>query len=72
MGRPGAPGASRRAAGVADASVTKRKKDDKERGQEAGPRRAARKPKITVADEVDLREFVGVYQEDTYSDIHLR
>jgi hypothetical protein len=24
-----------------------------------------------VADEVDLREFVGTYQEDTYSDISL-
>ncbi len=47
----------------------KRKKDDDAKKTAAGKRSA--RPKITVADEVDLREFVGTYKEDTYSDITL-
>jgi translation initiation factor IF-2 len=47
----------------------KRKKDDDAKKTPAGKRSA--RPKITVADEVDLREFVGTYKEDTYSDISL-
>ena len=47
----------------------KRKKDDDAKKTPAGKRSA--RPKITVADEVDLREFVGTYHEDTYSDISL-
>ena len=49
--------------------VTKRKKEDDKDKKPAAKRGA--KPKITVADEVDLREFVGAYEEDTYSDISL-
>ncbi|HVE66027.1 MAG TPA: translation initiation factor IF-2, partial [Thermoanaerobaculia bacterium] len=47
----------------------KRKKDDKD--DKKPVKKGGAKPKITVADEVDLREFVGTYKEDTYSDIHL-
>jgi translation initiation factor IF-2 len=72
MGRPGAPGVGRAAPpAVADRPSTKRKKDDKETEAKKQVKKGGAKPKITVADEVDLREFVGVYQEDTYSDIHL-
>ena len=49
--------------------VTKRKKED-DKDKKPATKRGA-KPKITVADEVDLREFVGAYEEDTYSDISL-
>jgi translation initiation factor IF-2 len=52
-----------------DRPVTKRKKEDDKDKKPAAKRGA--KPKITVADEVDLREFVGAYEEDTYSDISL-
>jgi translation initiation factor IF-2 len=48
----------------------RRKKDSAEDAKKQVKKGGA-KPKITVADEVDIREFVGVYQEDTYSDIHL-
>ncbi|HVE66546.1 MAG TPA: translation initiation factor IF-2, partial [Thermoanaerobaculia bacterium] len=50
-------------------SGVKRKKDDKD--DKKPVKKGGAKPKITVADEVDLREFVGAYKEDTYSDIHL-
>ncbi len=64
--RPGAvgrtaPAPSERGPGI------KRKKDDDAKKTPAGKR--SPRPKITVADEVDLREFVGTYKEDTYSDI---
>src|SRR4029077_20914774 len=49
--------------------LAKRKKDAEDAKKSA--KKGGAKPKITVADEVDLREFVGVYQEDTYSDITL-
>jgi translation initiation factor IF-2 len=72
IGRPGAPGVGRAAPpAVSDRPSTKRKKDDKESEAKKQVKKGGAKPKITVADEVDLREFVGVYQEDTYSDIHL-
>jgi translation initiation factor IF-2 len=72
MGRPGGPPIGRAAPPApADRPSTKRKKDDKESEAKKPAKKGGAKPKITVADEVDLREFVGVYQEDTYSDITL-
>jgi translation initiation factor IF-2 len=72
MGRPGAPPIGRAAPpATAERPSTKRKKDDKESEAKKPAKKGGAKPKITVADEVDLREFVGVYQEDTYSDITL-
>ena len=74
MGPAGRPGAvvARGAAAVpvSDRGTAKRKKDDKDDAKKPAKKGGA-KPKITVADEVDLREFVGTYQEDTYSDISL-
>ena len=68
--RPGAP-VGRTAPRPASASrPAKRKKADEDAKKTAAGKRSAR-PKITVADEVDLREFVGTYKEDTYSDISL-
>jgi translation initiation factor IF-2 len=67
--RPGAP-VGRAAAAEPGRGPTKRKKDDDAAKKTPAGKRSAR-PKITVADEVDLREFVGTYQEDTYSDISL-
>ena len=72
MGRPAGPAGARGAAppaGLERAGV-KRKKDEKEDAKKPVKKGGA-KPKITVADEVDLREFVGAYEEDTYSDITL-
>jgi translation initiation factor IF-2 len=72
MGRPGGPPIGRTAPpATAERPSTKRKKDDKESEAKKPAKKGGAKPKITVADEVDLREFVGVYQEDTYSDITL-
>jgi translation initiation factor IF-2 len=70
-GRPGAV-ATRGAAAVpvSERGTAKRKKDDKDDAKKPAKKGGA-KPKITVADEVDLREFVGTYKEDTYSDISL-
>jgi translation initiation factor IF-2 len=77
--RPGGParpgGPMGRPAGTApplsaDRAGVKRKKDEKEDAKKPVKKGGA-KPKITVADEVDLREFVGAYEEDTYSDITL-
>jgi len=70
-GRPGS-GPARPAAPplVAERAGTKRKKEDEKDTKKPAAKRGA-KPKITVADEVDLREFVGAYEEDTYSDITL-
>jgi translation initiation factor IF-2 len=67
--RPGAP-VGRAAAGLPERGPVKRKKDDESAKKTPAGKRSAR-PKITVADEVDLREFVGTYKEDTYSDISL-
>ncbi|HEY3174070.1 MAG TPA: translation initiation factor IF-2 [Thermoanaerobaculia bacterium] len=71
-GRPGiGPGRGAAAAPpVAERAGTKRKKEDEKDTKKPAAKRGA-KPKITVADEVDLREFVGAYEEDTYSDITL-
>jgi len=66
--RPGAP-VGRATAAEPGRGPTKRKKEDDAKKAAAGKR--SPRPKITVADEVDLREFVGTYQEDTYSDISL-
>ena len=68
--RPGAP-AGRTAPAGADRGAPKRKKDSEEEKKKAAAGKRGARPKITVADEVDLREFVGTYQEDTYSDITL-
>jgi translation initiation factor IF-2 len=74
-GPPGRPAGPASARGVAPPVTTeragvKRKKDEKEEAKKPAKKGGA-KPKITVADEVDLREFVGAYEEDTYSDITL-
>ena len=67
--RPGAPvGRTAPTPGERGPAI-KRKKEDDAKKTAAGKRSA--RPKITVADEVDLREFVGTYKEDTYSDISL-
>jgi translation initiation factor IF-2 len=63
IGRTGAP--------LPERGPAKRKKDDKEDAKKAAAGKRGARPKITVADEVDLREFVGTYKEDTYSDISL-
>ena len=74
LGGPPRPGAGapmgRTASGLPERGPVKRKKDDESAKKTPAGKRSAR-PKITVADEVDLREFVGTYQEDTYSDISL-
>jgi translation initiation factor IF-2 len=71
LGRPMGP-AGRTAAPPpsAERGPAKRKKEDEKDAKKPAAKRGA-KPKITVADEVDLREFVGAYEEDTYSDISL-
>ncbi len=72
-GRPAAGGPGVRAASataLSDRGPAKRKKDEKEEAKKPAKKGGA-KPKITVADEVDLREFVGAFEEDTYSDITL-
>jgi translation initiation factor IF-2 len=67
--RPGAPVGRTAPAPSERGPGIKRKKDDDAKKTPAGKRSA--RPKITVADEVDLRDFVGTYKEDTYSDITL-
>jgi translation initiation factor IF-2 len=70
--RPGGPPGARVAPAAAAperGGLAKRKKDAEEAKKSA--KKGGAKPKITVADEVDLREFVGAYEEDTYSDITL-
>ena len=73
MGGPARPGApvGRTVPTGPDRGPVKRKKDDKEDQKKAAAGKRGARPKITVADEVDLREFVGTYKEDTYSDISL-
>ena len=68
--RPGAPVGRSTAPAAPERGPAKRKKADEDAKKTAAGKRSAR-PKITVADEVDLREFVGTYKEDTYSDISL-
>ncbi|HEY1251136.1 MAG TPA: translation initiation factor IF-2 [Thermoanaerobaculia bacterium] len=70
--RPGAPlGRTGPATPERGGGPVKRKKDDKDDAKKGPAAKRGARPKITVADEVDLREFVGTYQEDTYSDISL-
>ncbi len=71
-GRPAGLAAGRPAPPVLspERPAGKRKKEDKEEAKKPAKRGGA-KPKITIADEVDLREFVGAFEEDTYSDIVL-
>jgi translation initiation factor IF-2 len=69
-GRPMGPGRTAALPPVAERGPVKRKKEDEKDSKKPAAKRGA-KPKITVADEVDLREFVGAYEEDTYSDISL-
>ncbi len=73
MGGPARPGApvGRTVPPGPERGPVKRKKDDKEDQKKAAAGKRGARPKITVADEVDLREFVGTYKEDTYSDISL-
>ena len=70
--RPGAAGGAARVpvAAAPERGAVKRKKDEKEEPKKTAKKGGA-KPKITVADEVDLREFVGAFEEDTYADITL-
>ncbi|MEP6994201.1 MAG: translation initiation factor IF-2 N-terminal domain-containing protein, partial [Acidobacteriota bacterium] len=68
--RPGVP-LGRTSPAAPERGPAKRKKDDKEEAKKTAAGKRGARPKITVADEVDLREFVGTYQEDTYSDISL-
>ncbi len=68
--RPGAP-VGRTAPAGPERGAAKRKKDSEDEKKKAAAGKRGARPKITVADEVDLREFVGTYQEDTYSDISL-
>ena len=70
LGRPMGPGRAAAPPPVAERGPAKRKKEDEKDTKKPAAKRGA-KPKITVADEVDLREFVGAYEEDTYSDISL-
>src|SRR5215831_12524198 len=72
LSRPGSPAVARGVPppAASDRAATKRKKDEKDEAKKPAKKGGA-KPKITVADEVDLREFVGAYEEDTYSDITL-
>ncbi|HSS45147.1 MAG TPA: translation initiation factor IF-2, partial [Thermoanaerobaculia bacterium] len=69
-GRPGAVPSRTELPSGSERGAAKRKKDEKEEAKKTAKKGGA-KPKITVADEVDLREFVGAYEEDTYSDITL-
>src|SRR5258706_4978770 len=74
---PGRPGVVRRPGGPetsavpveTDAKAARRKKD--EEAKKTAAKKVGTRPKINAADEVDLRDFVGEYQEDTYSDITL-
>ena len=68
-GRPLRPGAAEPPAPADDAKALRRKKE--EESKKAAAKKTGARPKINPADEVDLRDFVGEYQEDTYSDITL-
>ena len=68
---PMGPGRARRPAARAGARPGRSARRRTRRTRRRPPAKRGAKPKITVADEVDLREFVGAYEEDTYSDISL-
>jgi translation initiation factor IF-2 len=52
-----------------DVKSARRKKE--EESKKAAAKKTGARPKINAADEVDLRDYVGEYREDTYSDITL-
>ena len=68
-GRPMRPGAIEPPAPPDDNKALRRKKE--EESKKAAAKKTGARPKINAADEVDLRDFVGEYREDTYSDITL-
>ncbi|HET9793164.1 MAG TPA: translation initiation factor IF-2 [Thermoanaerobaculia bacterium] len=68
-GRPVRPGAIEPPVPADDAKALRRKKE--EESKKAAAKKTGARPKINPADEVDLRDFVGEYQPDTYSDITL-
>jgi len=63
------PGAIEPPVPVDDTKAVRRKKE--EDSKKAAAKKTGARPKINAADEVDLRDFVGEYREDTYSDITL-
>ncbi len=67
-GRPLRPGEV--PAPLPDEAKTARRKKEEDSKKAAAKKTGAR-PKINAADEVDLRDYVGEYREDTYSDITL-
>src|SRR5204862_5695293 len=69
VGRPMRPGAIEPPVPVDDPKAVRRKKE--EDSKKAAAKKTGARPKINAADEVDLRDFVGEYREDTYSDITL-
>jgi translation initiation factor IF-2 len=69
VGRPLRPGAIETPAPADDNKAIRRKKE--EESKKAAAKKTGARPKINAADEVDLRDFVGEYQPDTYSDITL-
>ncbi len=68
-GRPMRPGGIETPAPADDTKALRRKKE--EESKKAAAKKTGARPKINAADEVDLRDFVGEYQPDTYSDITL-
>jgi translation initiation factor IF-2 len=68
-GRPMRPGTLEPPAPPDDTKALRRKKE--EESKKAAAKKTGARPKINAADEVDLRDFVGEYREDTYSDITL-
>jgi translation initiation factor IF-2 len=67
-GRP-RTGAAPAPPAAGDSRLVRRKKE--EEAKKGPAKKAGARPKINAADEVDLRDYVGQYQEDTYSDITL-
>jgi translation initiation factor IF-2 len=67
--RPLRPGGIETPAPLDDTKALRRKKE--EESKKAAAKKTGARPKINAADEVDLRDFVGEYQPDTYSDITL-
>ncbi len=75
VGAPPRPGSRPLRPGEVAASVPEDVKSARRKKEEESKKAAAKKtgarPKINAADEVDLRDYVGEYREDTYSDITL-
>ena len=68
-GRPLRPGTTEAPSAADENKALRRKKE--EESKKAAAKKTGARPKINAADEVDLRDFVGEYQPDTYSDITL-